>query len=763
MEHLFFAKSNPPQTIEAHTIAALNLYEEFKMLYPNILSQEDWALLKDAILYHDLGKMDLKFQNRIRKALKLAVLKDEYRNIEPIPHNVLSCAFLDKRIMKKKHSNMGYEILAKAIYYHHHREFRLDEEAEWYIETILPKYKENFKWSYVNLSEKLGTEVYTRIPFDSGKSYYNEMLRKYFIIKGLLNRIDYAASAGIESMEESCLNAGIGLSGLVLDMFKAKGHSLRPVQQYMLDNRERNLVVIAATGIGKTEASLLWIGDCKGFYTLPLKVSINAIFERIQKDIHYIKVGLLHSDALSYHLQEQNDKDIDAAHNAYTCTKLLSKPLTVTTIDQLFKFVFRYNGGEMPLATLAYARLIIDEIQMYSQDLVAIILVAIKAITDLGGAFAIVTATFPPVLYNFMKKLEIPFKPPQKTFHSEFTKRHRIQLLTGTDFNYDELLKIGSKKKVLIIANTVARAQRIYQNLKNEQGISVKLLHSSFIKIHRSILEDDIMQFAANSVEKRTPDTGIWVSTQIVEASLDIDFDVLFTEMCSIDSLLQRLGRVYRSRIYDLGEEPNIYILDGKNGCGKVVDPEIYDFSLRAVQKYDGQLLEESDDRDIKQEMINMVYDPDINPEILKSKYCQEIDKKINTLINLPMYEMDKKDVQKLFRAIETVTVIPEIIFDHLNQQGLIAKWQRDLENKEISNSKKQLIKNEILKYTINLSHVEEDGNAVIWEHELIYKKSKIYLYRGKYLFDEARHTGDGLIRERGRNKSAQFTLAEFL
>ncbi|VBB06126.1 dead/deah box helicase [Lucifera butyrica] len=763
MEHIFFAKSNPLQTIEEHTISALNLYEKLKLLYPDILSQKDWALLEDAILYHDLGKMDLKFQNRIREALKITVLRDEYQNIEPIPHNVLSCAFLDKRIMKKKHSNMGYEILVKAIYYHHHREFYLDEEAERYIETILPKYKEDFKWNYVILPDRLDTEVYTRIPFDSGKSYYNEMLRKYFIIKGLLNRIDYAASAGLESIEESCLEAGIGLSERVREMFKAKGHSLRPVQQYMLDNRERNLVVIAATGIGKTEASLLWLGDCKGFYTLPLKVSIDAIFKRIQKDINYTKVGLLHSDAISYHLQEQNDKDIDAAHNAYTCAKLLSKPLTITTIDQLFKFVFRYNGGEMPLATLAYSRLIIDEIQMYSQDLVAIILVAIKAITDLGGAFAIVTATFPPVLYNFMKKLEIPVKPPQKTFHSEFTKRHRIKLVIGADFDYDELLEMGSKKKVLIIANTVARAQRIYQNLKNQQGISVKLLHSSFIKIHRSILEDDIMQFATNSAEKRTPDTGIWVSTQIVEASLDIDFDVLFTEMCSIDSLLQRLGRIYRSRIYDLGEEPNIYILDGKNGRGKVVDPEIYDFSLKAVQKYDGQLLEESDANDIKQEMINMVYDPDNNPEILKSKYYQGIDERINMLMNLPMYEMDKKDVQKLFRAIETVTVIPEAIFDQMKQQGLIAQWQRDLENKEISNSQKQLIKNEILKYTINLSHVEQDGDAVKWDNELIYKKSKIYLYRGKYLFYEIQHTGDGLIRERSHNKSLQFASAEFL
>ena len=62
------------------------------------------------------------------------------------------------------------------------------------------------------------------------------------------------------------------------------------------------------------------------------------------------------------------------------------------------------------------------------------------------------------------------------------------------------------------------------------------LLHSRFIRRDRNLLEQKIMEFSESD------EVGIWVTTQIVEASLDIDFDILHTEMCTADSLLQRMG-----------------------------------------------------------------------------------------------------------------------------------------------------------------------------------------------------------------------------
>lgn len=74
------------------------------------------------------------------------------------------------------------------------------------------------------------------------------------------------------------------------------------MQKYVQAHQDENLVVIGQTGLGKTEAGLLWIGDNKGFFTLPLRTAINAIYERIREGIadeedkrYKEQVGILHS------------------------------------------------------------------------------------------------------------------------------------------------------------------------------------------------------------------------------------------------------------------------------------------------------------------------------------------------------------------------------------------------------------------------------------------------------------------------------------
>ena len=71
---------------------------------------------------------------------------------------------------------------------------------------------------------------------------------------------------------------------------------------------------------------------------------------------------------------------------------------------QLFKFVYKALGTEIFAATLKYSKIIIDEIQAYSPSVIAAIIYGLKIVTDMGGKFAIITATFPPVLGSLMHK-----------------------------------------------------------------------------------------------------------------------------------------------------------------------------------------------------------------------------------------------------------------------------------------------------------------------------------------------------------------------
>ena len=74
--------------------------------------------------------------------------------------------------------------------------------------------------------------------------------------------------------------------------------------------------------------------------------------------------------------------------------------------------------------------------------------------------------------------------------------------------------------------------------------------YSKFIKVWKIIKEFEIIEFGKtykdNKIHELDKQSGIWISTSIVEASLDIDFDYLFTELQDLNSLFQRLGRCNR-------------------------------------------------------------------------------------------------------------------------------------------------------------------------------------------------------------------------
>jgi len=760
----FWAKTNPPQTVQEHTKDALDIYERFRNQHRNLFDDAFWMLLRLAVLYHDCGKADFSFRK---------YLDDIINGLKPskqgnfIHHNYLSPAFLPKHAQLHEISDEDYAILVNAIFYHHARPEVEISRLSQYIRDVLDPVLDDFQMDGLLEIDKLNTKFMSRIAFRAGSDPIPNQIR-YILLKGLLNRIDYAASAGIlRDLDLPIFDkAGRNVYEATACYINSKGYKKRAVQRYMEENADKNVIVTAATGSGKTEAALLWIKDCKAFYTLPLKVSINAIYDRIVKDINYDPTGLLHSDAQRVYREtwseakmDTSDEIVESPELQYESARLLAYPLTVCTVDQILDFAYKYNGGEAAAATLSYSKLVIDEIQMYSPNMVATILTALKTITDMGGRFAIITATFPPILFKLMHDVGIGSFEQSVVFHSEYTHRHRISLLEGQEFDFEKIVEIAKHKKVLVLVNTVKQAQFAYEkivscNATDDQ--SVGILHASFIRIHRKEIEKSILNFAPNS-ESRPSEPGIWISTQIVEASLDLDFDVLFTEMCGIDSLFQRMGRVFRSRIYS-GAEPNVYILDNRNGVGKksIIDSDVYRLSLAAVTKMKGKLLEESDEQDDKQDMISMVYGGE---EIIDSEYYRSIKQKTEMLCRLPMYATDKAEVKSMFRDIDAKTVMPKQIYDELEESGTIKGWRHVLTNSK-SSEEKQSVRDEIMEYTLSISHYCKDiklglmKNVSDPNNELFYKGSRIFLHYGEYDYKIAggKATGRGLIRALGSN-----------
>lgn len=722
-KNYFLAKSNKvkneefiTQTIEEHTNKLIELFNKFKEVYGKYFEKHELELIKIACETHDLGKMNSRFQKKLYKSINKEKLfecdkdiEEFYKNIDikEIPHGILSCSFLNIDELEDRFGTDYTEAVVSAVYNHHQRDFSdiKNKDIKEVVNKDLKKYADMYDKNLQCDSFSIQMNV-----IKEGVDNDYEFWLKFIVIKGMLNKIDYAASVYVYNKEKRIYEFGINKDDFemtadnscekVITKFKQKKYELKDCQKFMKDNKDKNIIVVASTGIGKTEGALLWAGDSKTFYTLPIKVSINAIYERIKIQEYYDKekITILHSDAISEIMKE--DADFGDAMEKYDKSKKLSYPFTVCTIDQLFYFVFKSLGTEIFPATLKYSKIIIDEIQSYTPDIISFLIFGLKVVNDLGGKFCIMTATLPPIVKYFLEEtigkenIKIAEKPFYKKDNEEnIIIRHKIKY-EEKDFEYNEILEKAKNNKVLIICNTVRRSQDVYIELKkeNKQNIEINLLHSRFIFKERKEKENKIQEFASTKEEKRNNDAGIWISTQIVEASLDIDFDILYTDMCSADSLLQRMGRCYRNRIYK-ENEPNIFICDTKVGVETVYDKDIFEFSVEHIQEYNNQIFTEED----KQDYINKVYDIEKLKNVdNKNSYYKTIKKNIKDLEILPIGGIDKGTAEEQFRNIQNITVIPRIFYKELNEKNIFQKYEEAFGEDKID------IIDEIMDYTLS-------------------------------------------------------------
>ena len=644
----YYAKSpmrTEHKTLRDHLEETVRCAEKFFEQYGSYFSEKEKKLIRYACRLHDIGKANYIFQTRVNPAL-------EKTKQEQIPHGFLSALLLSKEDFLRDNpqcTQEDFSVLLTAVYYHHTRPDVYDGES---LETYCEKFYVNHVREYLQ-NDKLNIFTGNRkflLFSDQEKNAYvrpkEDVWCEYMLVKGMLNKFDWTVSAGDDEAETA---PDFEEKRLYRNIEAKLGAKFRPAQKFMIENRDNNVIMVAPTGSGKTEAALLWLHGEKGFYTLPLKVSSNAIYKRIRDTYQYEDVALLHSDSLNGYLKEA--EDLEDGYRNYEKAKRFSCPLTVCTVDQLFRFVYKALGTEIFAATLKYSKIVIDEIQSYEPRVVAALIFGLSEIRRMGGKFAIITATFPPVLKK--KKNKYGLMTDRDFVWHDFSVeeeivRHRLKIIRD-DFRIEEIAEKAKDKKILIICNTVSRAQCIYEKLK-EEGVEPGLLHSRFIREHREILERKIMAFSADDTE-----TGVWVTTQIVEASLDIDFDILYTEMCTADSLLQRMGRCNRAGKKDIST-PNIIIYDNASGRGTVYDRDIYDRSGKLLQEKDGELFSEAD----KTAYINAVYDVE---RIKRTKYFKRIEENLEHLCDLGPAEYDMKEAQKDFRGIQSITVMPEKVY----------------------------------------------------------------------------------------------------
>lgn len=512
----------------------------------------DEGIARKGAILHDIGKVSPLFQR---------TLKHGYTH-QPgfcFRHEIASVLFLSlfNEIEKKAILDM---IIA------HHKSLKNDVTEKGFLDLddnmdSFSRHSDKFEeWCPIALEilNELGIETHS-IDIEEAEENYEYAIdycsRKplnYSRWKGVLMAADHFASA-LEEKSESSLDKLFIKPDL---SFYNRTHHLYPLSFVDTSDERKNTLVTAPTGAGKTDFLLR---RCKGrvFYTLPFQASINAMYDRIRNDLKNTdaQVHLLHA-ASGLKVRDKGVEERILQHHLGASVKVL-------TPHQMASIVFGIKGYEAMLLDLEDSDVILDEIHTYSSEIQAIVLKIIEMLKTIGCRIHVGTATMPTVLYN--KILEL-LGGKSKVYEVslpnnilETFNRHIIHKVADFE-SCNNIVKqaVAENKKILIVCNQVKRSQMLYNEIGEEYlDVDRMLIHSRFKRNDRARLETSLKaDFNASK------NSCIVVSTQVVEVSLDISFDVMITECAPIDAMIQRFGRINRKRTDEtIGKYKDIYVI----------------------------------------------------------------------------------------------------------------------------------------------------------------------------------------------------------
>jgi len=526
----------------------------------------DPVLAREGAILHDIGKAHPEFQRRLFAEYKSGDL--------PFRHEISSCLFISL-FEEAKHPHLIEMVIA------HHKSVRKDVRDKGLLDLTEEREPEEIfefhstcweDWSlkaadilgslgvHVKPISKKEAEANFFLVLDYCKKAFRQ--KGYSEYRGLLQAADHFASALIDKTEIYTKHL---FQEPILTYFN-RTHPLYPLSLKNAVSEKPHTVVVACTGAGKTD---FLFRRCQGrvFYTLPFQASINAMFHRVSNDLAFdnpdLDIRILHSSSTLAIKGGRIEEKIIQGH--------VGSSIKILTPHQIAAIIFGTSGYEALLIDIKGCDVILDEIHTYTNITRAIVLKIVHVLKNLGCRIHIGTATMPTYLYNQI--LELLGK--DDVFEVKLTDdeliqfdRHIIHKIESWESALPMVNQaIDENKKVLLVCNRVQSAQEVFSQLKvSNPDIPAMLLHSRFKRGEREKKEKQLIgkdhlgnpTFQFNTSNKAC----IVVSTQVVEVSLDISFDVMITECAPLDAMIQRFGRINRVRTETtIGKFKPVYVI----------------------------------------------------------------------------------------------------------------------------------------------------------------------------------------------------------
>ena len=392
---------------------------------------------------------------------------------------------------------------------------------------------------------------------------------------------DAVSKAGLYHAKPKC-NAHIMESGKFLSPMQAA------VQELLLSDGPEMVMIEDSTGSGKTEAALILsarmmeVGKGKGiFFALPTMATSNAMLTRLERVVPKLFDGTP-SLRLSHGRFKQNRQFMEIAgrdgsdpEEPVTCGQwladdrrwILFADVGVGTIDQALMSVLPTRFNTLRLWALSGKILVVDEAHSYDPYMEKELCRLLHFHAMLGGSAIVMTATLPK---GMRKKYADAFqrglgkKEPQSvsgnaypaltvigegidsvSIEAKASARRDINIhRVNLDKAFEVLCNSAYEGAACVwVRNAVDDAISAVRKLR-EKGIDAHLLHARFTVADRNEKESALQRMFGRDGCGR--EGQVLVATQVVEASLDLDFDVMVSDLAPIESLIQRAGRLWR-------------------------------------------------------------------------------------------------------------------------------------------------------------------------------------------------------------------------
>jgi len=394
------------------------------------------------------------------------------------------------------------------------------------------------------------------------------------------------------------------------------------------------MILEAPTGIGKTEAALYladkWMQSSEGrglYVAMPTQATSNQMFGRVVEYLgnryphELINVHLAHSQARwSKYLQDirlaqigEEESGRIAAMTWFSSNRkrTLLAPFAVGTVDQALMSVLQTRHFFVRLFGLGHKVVIFDEVHAYDTYMSTLFQRLLSWLQAIGASVIVLTATLPAetrkeliAAYLGKKDITLPkasyprltYATPDETYvfplPSPLERTLDIEWIDKEPETIAQYLnrELQNGGCAAVICNTVKRAQEVYRAIKGACIVdddNLILFHASFPIAWRNEIEEKVLDHF--SKDGKRPEKAIVVATQVIEQSLDLDFDLMVTDLAPVDLILQRAGRLHRHADNPRSERlssPRLAITspdlrDGLPECGS--DKYVYDeyFLLR--------------------------------------------------------------------------------------------------------------------------------------------------------------------------------------